>query len=159
MNDPTSIFNPNTFWGELSLCLSSSFLMKLKPNENGLSTRTKIFFFTSNFFSKWDQIRSFLFDITDFFSKCDQIGSFLRIWSYLLKKYSMENFIFGAVNDLNFLTFLINILISCFVKLYWSFTMAYSEPCQTSKIQHFMKIVYLLNYFYQRINLRCLTGL
>ena len=144
MNDLTSIFNPNTFWGELSLCLSSSFLMKLKPNENGLSTRTKIFFFRTNFFSKWDQIRSFL-----------------RIWSYLLKKYWMENFIFGAVNDLNFLNFLINILISCFVKLCWSFTMAYSEPCQTSKIQHFMKRVYLLksvNYFYQRINLRCLTG-
>ena len=30
----------------------------------------------------------------DFFSKCDQIRSFLRIWSHLLKKYLMENFIF-----------------------------------------------------------------
>ena len=34
----------------------------------------------------------------DFFSKCDQILSFLRIWSHLLKKSLMENFIFCAVN-------------------------------------------------------------
>ena len=37
------------------------------------------------------------FSIKDFFSKCDQIGSFLRIWSHLLKKSLMENFIFWAV--------------------------------------------------------------
>ena len=37
------------------------------------------------------------FSIKDFFSKCDQICSFLRIWSYLLKKPLMENFIFCAV--------------------------------------------------------------
>ena len=35
--------------------------------------------------------------ITDFFSKCDQIRSFLRIWSHLLKKSLMKNFIFCAV--------------------------------------------------------------
>ena len=34
------------------------------------------------------------FSIRDFFSKCDQIRSFLRIWSLILKKYLMENFIF-----------------------------------------------------------------
>ena len=33
----------------------------------------------------------------DFFSKCDQIRRELRIWSYLLKKSLMENFIFCAV--------------------------------------------------------------
>ena len=33
----------------------------------------------------------------DFLVKCDQIRSFLRIWSHLLKKFSMENFIFCAV--------------------------------------------------------------
>ena len=38
------------------------------------------------------------FSIKDFFSKCDQIRSFLRIWSHLLKKSSIENFIFCAVN-------------------------------------------------------------
>ena len=37
------------------------------------------------------------FSIKDFFSKCDQIRSFLRIWSHLLKKSSMENFIFCTV--------------------------------------------------------------
>ena len=37
------------------------------------------------------------FSIKDFFSKCDQIISFLQIWSHLLKKSLMENFIFCAV--------------------------------------------------------------
>ena len=35
--------------------------------------------------------------IKDFFSKCDQIRSKLRIWSHLLKKSLMENFIFCTV--------------------------------------------------------------
>ena len=47
-----------------------------------------IFFFTA-------QIMKFF--IKDFFSKYDQIRSFLRIWSHLLKKSLMENFIFCAV--------------------------------------------------------------
>ena len=34
------------------------------------------------------------FSIKDFASKCDQIRSFLWIWSHLLKKSLMENFIF-----------------------------------------------------------------
>ena len=34
------------------------------------------------------------FSIKDLFNKCDQIHSFLRIWSHLLKKSLMENFIF-----------------------------------------------------------------
>ena len=37
------------------------------------------------------------FSIKDFFSKCDQIRSFPRIWSHLLKKRLMENYIFCAV--------------------------------------------------------------
>ena len=37
------------------------------------------------------------FSIKDFFSKCNQIRSFLRICSHLLKKSLMENFIFCAV--------------------------------------------------------------
>ena len=37
------------------------------------------------------------FSIKDFFSKCDQIRRKLRIWSHLLKKPLMENFIFCAV--------------------------------------------------------------
>ena len=34
------------------------------------------------------------FSIKDFFSKCNQICRKLRIWSHLLKRSSMENFIF-----------------------------------------------------------------
>ena len=37
------------------------------------------------------------FSIKGFFSKSDQIRSFLWIWSHLLKKPLMENFIFCAV--------------------------------------------------------------
>ena len=37
------------------------------------------------------------FSIKDFFNKCDQIRRKLRIWSRLLKKSLMENFIFCAV--------------------------------------------------------------
>ena len=37
------------------------------------------------------------FSIKDFFGKCDQIRSFLRIWSHILKKSLMENFLFCAV--------------------------------------------------------------
>ena len=39
------------------------------------------------------------FSIRDFLSKCDQIRSFLRIWSHLLKKSLMENFIFCAMSE------------------------------------------------------------
>ena len=37
------------------------------------------------------------FSIKDYFSKCDQIRRKLRIWSHLLKKSLMKNFIFCAV--------------------------------------------------------------
>ena len=37
------------------------------------------------------------FSIKDSFSICDQIRSFQQIWSHLLKKSLMENFIFRAV--------------------------------------------------------------
>ena len=40
------------------------------------------------------------FSIKDFFSKCDQIRSFLRIWSHLLKKSLMENVVFCAVDGI-----------------------------------------------------------
>ena len=33
------------------------------------------------------------FSIKDFFSKCDQMHGKLRIWSHLLKKFLIENFI------------------------------------------------------------------
>ena len=37
------------------------------------------------------------FSNKDFFSKCQQIRSFIQIWSHLLKKSLMENFSFCAV--------------------------------------------------------------
>ena len=37
------------------------------------------------------------FSIKDFLIKYDQIRSFLRIWSHLLKKSLIENFIFSVV--------------------------------------------------------------
>ena len=37
------------------------------------------------------------FFIKDVFSKCDQIRSLMRIWSHLLKKSLMENFIFWTI--------------------------------------------------------------
>ena len=40
------------------------------------------------------------FSIKDFFSKWDQIRRNLRIWSHLLKKSLMENFIFCAVIEI-----------------------------------------------------------
>ena len=44
-----------------------------------------------------DTVQKKKLSIKDFFSKCDQIRSFLRIWSHLLKKSLMKNFIFCAV--------------------------------------------------------------
>ena len=55
------------------------------------------------------------FSIEDFFSKCDHILRKLRIWSYLLKKSLMENFIFlRSVISLNARLLLINIQM-CFI--------------------------------------------
>ena len=39
------------------------------------------------------------FPFKDFFSKYDQIRSLLWIWSHLLKKFLMENFIFCAAKS------------------------------------------------------------
>ena len=38
--------------------------------------------------------------VSNFFRKCDEIRSFLRIWSHLLKKSLMKNFIFCTVQFL-----------------------------------------------------------
>ena len=47
-----------------------------------------------------DAAQKLKFSIKDFFSKCDQIHSKLQIWSRLLEKSLMENFIFCAVEIL-----------------------------------------------------------
>ena len=43
--------------------------------------------------------REIKFSIRYFSGKCDQIRSFLQIWSHLLKKLLIENFLFCAVDD------------------------------------------------------------
>ena len=44
------------------------------------------------------------FSINDFYSKFEQIPKKLRIWSHLLKKSSMKNFIFRAVFEMKTIT-------------------------------------------------------
>ena len=47
--------------------------------------------------NKFSLHKKWKFSIKDFFSKCDQIRSFLSIWLHLLKKSLKKNFIFYAV--------------------------------------------------------------
>ena len=47
--------------------------------------------------SSWNTEQKIKFSINDFFSKCDQIHKKLQIWSSLLKKSLMENFLFCVV--------------------------------------------------------------
>ena len=56
----------------------------------------------------WYNAQKIKFSIKGFFSKFDQIQSFLRICSYLLKKFLMENFIFCAVVCNSYLKLLMN---------------------------------------------------
>ena len=51
------------------------------------------------------------FSIKNFFSKWDQIRSFRWIWSHLLNKSVMENFIFCAVKYLHFFC-LVNLVLN-----------------------------------------------
>ena len=55
------------------------------------------------------------FSIKDFFSKCDQVRSFLRIWSHLLEKSLTENFVFCKVIVRDNMK-MIRILIRFFIK-------------------------------------------
>ena len=53
--------------------------------------------------SRWmNTAQKMKFPIKDFFSKCDQIRRKLQIWSSLLKKSLMENFIFCAMSNVSF---------------------------------------------------------
>ena len=67
-------------------------------NKKDLATRSSITLF-SMFRKSWVEIMMITlqkkkkFSIKGFFSKCDQTRSFLQIWSHLLKKSLMENFI------------------------------------------------------------------
>ena len=97
------------------------------------------------------------FSTKDFCSKCDQIRSFLRIWSHLLKKSLMENFIFCAVVvKTGACQIYVNnnaIVTETEIK---SDREAYSEPCQKSKMERFAKIT--ANYFRKTRHITCLAG-
>ena len=49
-------------------------------------------------FLRFDTAQKMKFSIKNFFSKCGQIRSFFRIWSHLLKKSLIENFILCSVS-------------------------------------------------------------
>ena len=55
-----------------------------------------------HFFVKWlkDTAQKMKFSIKDFFNTCNQIHRKLQIWSHLLKKPLMENFIFCTLTKL-----------------------------------------------------------
>ena len=55
---------------------------------------SECFKFNKNWKMKLDtQDKKMKFSVGDFWSKCDQVRGKLRIWSYLLKKFLMENFV------------------------------------------------------------------
>ena len=58
---------------------------------------SELFFFDTFGYLLRTTTQKMKFSIQDFFSKWDQIRSFLWIWSHLLKKFLMENFTFCAV--------------------------------------------------------------
>ena len=68
------------------------------------SFREEYMWCSDNIFRKYFQVnqihtaQEMKFSITDFFSKCNQNRWTLPIWSHLLKKPVMENFIFCAVS-------------------------------------------------------------
>ena len=91
------------------------------------------------------------FFIKDFFSKYDQIRSFLRIWSYLLKKSLMENFIFCTKSGLNLLVTL----------TIWHPLQKRSEgPCKYVRQRALQQSLTAknLNYCCKALHFRCFLG-
>ena len=73
----------NIYYGRVHIYLkklTGSSIFKFSEKDTGICTAQKM-----------------KFSMKDFFSKCDQIHSFLRIWPHLLKKTLMEDFIFWWV--------------------------------------------------------------
>ena len=64
------------------------------------------------------------FSIKKFFSKCDQIRKKLRIWSHLLKRSVIENFIFYAV-CCNIFKLILAILVCYVLTLSWRGSLSY----------------------------------
>ena len=70
-------------------------------------------------YDKSKTVQKMKFSIKDFFSKCNQIRSFLRIWTHLLKKFLLKNIIFVQCNVIfNYwwLQLYFTVLITCKLK-------------------------------------------
>ena len=78
--------------------------MRENPDQNnseyGQFSRSREFWQRLLIACKVNTAQKMKFSIKDFFSKCNQICRILRIWSHLLKKPSVENFIFCTVDSL-----------------------------------------------------------
>ena len=114
------------------------------------------------FYTLWNAVKDYIigtlapnvtaqklkFSIDDFLSKCDQLWRKLRIWSHLLKKFSIENFIFCAVcvklpdiifeafqNDLNnSIVFILFLFCFCFVfVLFFCYTISVEAQIRHSR--------------------------
>ena len=72
-------------------------MVPLLTSDKSMSTGKLRIYFPQNHLTI-HSIKMTLFSIKDFFSKCVSKSSFIRIWSHLLKKSFMENFIFCEVN-------------------------------------------------------------
>ena len=65
-------------------------------------------------------VQKMKFSIKNFFSRCDQNRSFLRMWSHLLNKSLMENFVFCAVQCDHTIKFVYSIWFwPSFIKLHY----------------------------------------
>ena len=97
------ILSFSTRWRLLRINFISPNQKKLNSHNNWQQLQQKFDFKSLRKGKIWEYIQKITlykkmkFSIKDFCSKCDQIRSFLRTWSYLLKKYLIENFIFYAV--------------------------------------------------------------
>ena len=72
-------------------------VLVVRPKLFSLHLIQNSYFATCLTFSISNTAQKMKFSIKDLFSKCDQIRRKLRIWSYLLKKSLMGNFIFCAL--------------------------------------------------------------
>ena len=97
----SSILFPLLSWSHASITRNTRGIFEMEAKKNKLCTFFKEPTPLSNFCDE-TLLRKYTaqklkFSIKNFISKCDQIRGKLRIWSHLLKKSIMENFIFCAV--------------------------------------------------------------
>ena len=97
------------------------------------------------------------FSIKDFFSKYDQIRSFLRIWSHLLKKSLIDNFIFfgNGLADVNLFSIPLTENLKCFrlnpygfnlviipLGIRWALMKYHTKPLGMAKTRGFRQDLY-----------------